>query len=46
MTLENFLRSLSDLLWSCFWAVVVYKFSKRKKEIISRCNDGINSCKI
>lgn len=31
MTVEHFLESLSDLLWSCFWAVVVYGFLNKKK---------------
>nr|DAS80680.1 MAG TPA: PsbA, PsbB, PsbC, PsbD, PsbE-FCP supercomplex, PLANT PROTEIN [Caudoviricetes sp.] len=31
MTVEQFLKSLSDLMWSCFWGVVVYNFLKKKK---------------
>lgn len=31
MTVEHFLKSLSELLWSCFWAVVVYCYLNKKK---------------
>ena len=23
MTVEQFLKSLSDLMWSCFWVIVI-----------------------
>nr|DAS08173.1 MAG TPA: PsbA, PsbB, PsbC, PsbD, PsbE-FCP supercomplex, PLANT PROTEIN [Caudoviricetes sp.]DAS71611.1 MAG TPA: PsbA, PsbB, PsbC, PsbD, PsbE-FCP supercomplex, PLANT PROTEIN [Bacteriophage sp.] len=31
MTVEHFLKSLSDLLWSCFWAAVIYNFLNKKE---------------
>lgn len=30
MAVEQFLKALSDLMWSCFWAVVTYNFLKKK----------------
>lgn len=33
MTVEQFLKSLSDIMWSCFWAVVIYKWIRNKKDV-------------
>nr|DAN66859.1 MAG TPA: hypothetical protein [Caudoviricetes sp.] len=32
MTLEQFLKSLSDLMWSCFWVIVIFLGSKNNKK--------------
>ena len=32
MTVAQFLKSLSDLMWSCFWGVVVYNFLKKRND--------------
>jgi len=31
MTVEQFLKSLSDLMWSCFWVGVIFVGSKNNK---------------
>nr|DAE89289.1 MAG TPA: hypothetical protein [Bacteriophage sp.] len=31
MTVEQFLKSLSDLMWSCFWVIVIFSGSKSNK---------------
>lgn len=30
MTVEQFLKSLSDLMWSCFWGELYITFEKKK----------------
>ena len=32
MTLEQFLKSLSYLMWTSYWSVIFYKFVKRDKD--------------
>nr|DAD62052.1 MAG TPA: hypothetical protein [Caudoviricetes sp.]DAP52850.1 MAG TPA: hypothetical protein [Caudoviricetes sp.]DAY27731.1 MAG TPA: hypothetical protein [Caudoviricetes sp.] len=29
MTVEQFLKSLSDLMWSCFWVMVIFLCSEK-----------------
>jgi len=32
MTLEQFLRSLSLLMWTSYWSVIFYKFFKKDED--------------
>ena len=32
MTVEQFLKSLSELMWASYWSVVFYKWFKSKKQ--------------
>lgn len=32
MTLEQFLMSLSLLMWTSYWSVIFYKFFKKDKD--------------
>ena len=34
MTVEQFLQSLSYLMWTSYWSVIFYKFFKENKKII------------
>ena len=36
MTLEQFLKSLSDLTWSCFWVIVIFFGDKHLKLRLDR----------
>ena len=33
MTVEQFLQSLSYLMWASYWSVIFYKFFKKKIKI-------------
>lgn len=35
MTVEQFLQSLSYLMWTSYWSVIFYKFFKDDKKIIN-----------
>lgn len=32
MTVEQFLKSLSDLMWTSYWSVIFYKFFRNNKD--------------
>ena len=32
MTVEQFLKSLSDLMWTSYWAILTYKLCTYKKK--------------
>lgn len=32
MTVEHFLKSLSDLMWTSYWTVIFYKFFRKDKD--------------
>lgn len=32
MTVEQFLESLSDLMWVSYWSVIFYKFFRKDKD--------------
>ena len=33
MTVEQFLKSLSDLMWSCFWVMVIFLCSEKQQKV-------------
>lgn len=32
MTVEQFLKSLSDLMWTSYWAILIYKICTHKNK--------------
>ena len=32
MTVEQFLKSLSDLMWTSYWAILVYKCVRNREK--------------